>query len=72
MLVEITDERRIKMNNKENEIKPVGYVKSKMEKLAKKFGCDMLDLEFIFRQGYYCGRIDTLSENISMLQGDKR
>ena len=58
------------MNNKQKEINAEGYVKFKMEELVKKFGCDMHDLEFIFSQGYYCGRIDTLSENIAMLQGE--
>lgn len=60
------------MNNKENEIKPEGYVKSRMEELVKKQGYDMKELEFVFRQGYYCGRIDTLSENIEKLQGSKK
>lgn len=60
------------MNNNEKEIKPEGYVKSRIEELVKKNGYDMKELEFIFRQGYYCGRIDTLSENIEMLQGSSK
>lgn len=48
------------------------YVEMKINELVSKHGVNILDLQFIYKQGYFDGRIEALEENISWLQGVKK